>query len=76
MRFADMTAEKMRAVPVGTPVHTTRGDGTFAYVRFGPPSWTVPEAICVHLNSQQRRIEYQGTVFSPNNVWVDTEEKK
>lgn len=76
MKFADMTAEQVRSFPVGAPVHTTLGDGVFSFVRFGPPEWAVPEAICVHLDSQQHRIEYQGTIFSPNNVWtVDKEEK-
>ncbi len=70
-RFAEMTAAEMRDFPVGGTVHTTLGDGVFSFVRFGPPDWAVPEAICVHLDSQQHRVEYQGTIFSTNNVWVD-----
>lgn len=76
MKFAKMTAEQARAVSYGTPVHTTKGDGTFSFVRFGPPSWDALEAVSVHLDSEQHRVEYQGTIFSPDNVWVDDEEEK
>lgn len=71
MKFSDMSAKEMREFPVGRAVHTARGDGVFSFVRFGAPSFTVPEAICVSLDSEQHRVDYQGTIFPPDKVWVD-----
>lgn len=68
MTLADLTVEELKALQPGVRVHTTRGPGTFSSVRFGPETWAVPVAIRVCLDHYQEEAEYQGTIFSPNNV--------
>lgn len=52
----------------GQKVKTPLGEGTVAWQRMAPPSYSQAEAVSVRLSGHEADYNYTGTVFSADKV--------